>query len=122
MQKNEGNEAAVKPAEDVVVTLEHPSFGSYTFRSSEDKLEAAIKPAVARAKKEHSVRVGCAQLDKAQNDLQPDLAKCRERIAAFELVNDTAGKAREEKVLERIQAQVQGHAEQRQKLVESLEQ
>lgn len=106
--------------EEMVVTLEHSSFGSYTFRAEESKVASSISAAVQRAKLEHSVRVGVAKIDAEQAALEPERAKIYARVAAAETLNDAVQKSREERALERVQGQSQELIARREKLLESL--
>lgn len=108
------------PPEDVVVTLEHPSFGTYTFREQEGKIAATLPSALARAHKEGEVYAKCAELDAAQNALQPEMARVRARVAAAETLGDKAAQREQDLALEKLQAKSQGFAETRMKLLDSL--
>jgi hypothetical protein len=121
--KNEGGATAPekeKP-EEVVVTLEHSSFGSYTFRAEEGKVASAISPALARAKKEAAAREECAKIDKQQVELHEQIAEGWKRIEAAKMLNDTARESREKSACDALQKSVNALAARRQDLLDSLE-
>lgn len=106
--------------EAVVVVLSHSSFGSYTFRAPEGKVQGAIPEALHAAKAVYARNIKVAEIDAKQSALDDGRARINERIKAAEVLGDTAAKAREERELERLAAASQAFAEQRRKLFEAF--
>ena len=109
---------AEAPAE-VIVTLEHPSFGSHTFRAPEAKVQGCIPEALHAAKHHAAVRAKVKTIDEQQNALVDHTKRVQARIHAAELLNDTAAKQREEREIERLQERSKALSAQRAKLLES---
>lgn len=122
VKKEDGAVAAVaeKP-EEVVVTLEHSSFGQYVFRAEEGKVASSISSALARAKKEASVKKEHAEIDRQQIELAEGIAACDQRIEAAKLLNDTARERSEVSQREALQKSVNALAKRREALVEALD-
>lgn len=120
-KKEEGSAQVVEKAEDVVVTLEHPSFGLHVFRCEEGKVQSAIPNALSRAKKVAAVSKEVASIDSQQVDLVKRIAECDQRIEATKVLNDTAREAREKSMKESLQKNVDSLAARRQALFDSLE-
>jgi outer membrane murein-binding lipoprotein Lpp len=110
-----------QPPPEVAVTLEHPSWGVYTYRVEEGKLASSIVAATVRARKEAEVRAKVADIDAKQAALAPKMAQAHERVKAAEVLGNAAAKQQEERALERLMDESQDFAEQRQKVLATLE-
>ena len=103
--------------EDVIVTLEHSSFGSHVFRCQEDKVQSSIPGALAEAKRAAGVRTQVASIDEKQNALARDLKSVHERVAAAVKLGRSDLVKSEQSAADRVQAQMDALAAERQRVL-----
>lgn len=106
--------------EEVVVTLEHSSFGAYVYRVLKKDVSASVGPAMQNAERQAGVRAQMRSLDDEQDKVCSDIAAAQSRIQMAEGLGDEVRIKREQATVERLQAKVNELAAARGKLAESL--
>lgn len=98
---------------EIEVTLRSPEFDDFAFRATEAELANAIGAQVVAARAATAKRRELAAIDKAQADLQQDIADADQRIAAATLLKDGARVERETEAKGALQESIARLAAQR---------